>query len=381
MQTPSIFIRPIARDRALTYYNTGASNAISYKLNLSGPTNSTIYYTTIPTFTVSGLSNGCNYDTSVQAVYAGGILSEPVQYRSVQPGFIPGIIQNCTTIIQGNTATFNWDAPSNNGGAEIKWYVVSDNATGIRYSAKPYLRRRQITYNSTISSTFTIRAVNDPGYGPVFNTFTNIVSDGLLRYYEFNSSNRIVQNLVTLSNDAFINGTYTFNNRRIAFINTNTDQASNISGFQLSNAVSNVRTISMWVNISSFQPGLLLGTQQRIYYLLDARDGASNSWIWQGESPSQNGDLWINSNSFMYVNTSNAGSITLVGTAKYPKDTWTNLTFISASNITDDISFFMRSNAVGGMNCQVGNILLYNRVLSAQEVSRNYNAFVGRFGA
>lgn len=104
------------------------------------------------------------------------------------------------------------------------------------------------------------------------------------------------------------------------------------------------------------------------HYLFDARTGMSNGWF---ASLSQ-GSNWASN---MYQNGE------LVSRAMPPQNEWTHLYIYTnnATSYTDNITFFSRYTNIEYLGIDVSQIRVYNKLLTADEVRRNYEATVGRF--
>jgi hypothetical protein len=104
------------------------------------------------------------------------------------------------------------------------------------------------------------------------------------------------------------------------------------------------------------------------HYLFDARTGMSNGWF-------ANGSIGSNWASDMYQNGE------LVSRAMPPQNEWTHLYIYTnnATSYTDNITFFSRYTNYEHLGINVSQIRIYNKLLTADEVRRNYEATVGRY--
>ena len=74
---------------------------------------------------LENLVNGETYKISVAAVNKVGE-GVPSEAREVTPGTVPGVPRNVAAeIISDSVATVSWQPPAQDGGLEIRYYVVS----------------------------------------------------------------------------------------------------------------------------------------------------------------------------------------------------------------------------------------------------------------
>lgn len=145
----------------LAYYLT--CDSISYSQPISP---STFVYT------VGGLTNGTNYSFYIQAYNENDELSEPAYYRTVQPGNLPDPPNTQSlTQLTATTALAQFTPPTNDGGATVKWFVLTmyDQATSTIALKKGALGTQTNIYVSSLTQPayyYTLQAVNDPGYSP-----------------------------------------------------------------------------------------------------------------------------------------------------------------------------------------------------------------------
>jgi len=128
--------------------------------------------------------------------------------------------------------------------------------------------------------------------------------------------------------------------------------------------ITNFRTISLWIKTSNTGGGWR--------YLIDARPGMGSGWYTGFESVGGVGSNWAS----QYVN----GSPTTVAFSNITLGTWCNLVVISDAPYTSTINFMSRFSNAEMLNGSIGNIMIYNKVLTADEVAQNYNAQKSRFG-
>ncbi len=167
-------IKPKARDQQITYYwsppaSDGGSPITYYVLSIANYTSFFVYAPTT-SFTVISLTNGQDYTGSVAANNEIGE-SPYATFRTVQPGFKPDPPTGVSvTYPTSSSALISWTAPVYTGEATIKWYVVkavSNNIVDpvIKLSAYSYSREWLVKdLNPESTYTFTVYAVNDPGY-------------------------------------------------------------------------------------------------------------------------------------------------------------------------------------------------------------------------
>jgi hypothetical protein len=160
-------------------------------------------------------------------------------------------------------------------------------------------------------------------------------------------------------------GTYAYtstaNINCIRLTNTSGTATSNVSRINCS-SINNITTVSIWYYQHS-------GTVDR--YLLDSRTGGANGYIYQGAFGSDwaTGALYKNGNSIAisWANVETIGS-------------WQNIVVIANAPMTDDINLFSRYSNTEGLDVSFSIVNIYNRALSAAEVTQNYNAQKSRFG-
>jgi hypothetical protein len=142
--------------------------------------------------------------------------------------------------------------------------------------------------------------------------------------------------------------------------NTSGDLNANVSHLQLP-TLSNVRTVSIWYFIHS---------ALAIRYLIDAREGASNSWFYNGGG----GGVWTQ----MFIN---GGAIqNISNTLVDQTGVWRHVTLISNVAVTDDITLFARFSKNEGLDVSFGVIMIYNRVISESENASLFNLSRSRYG-
>jgi len=193
------YIRPIVSDSTIQIYWSEPLNlnepVVAYILYIySGDINNSLEIPSTPlNYTFTDLSNGTDYSIKIAARIGtkGDQIGSFVFYRTVQPGNKPSIPTSISVTNPTSTsALVTWSAPSDNGGATIKWYVITpyssdpaDPFTAYNSSASAvdasYGHYGKKSANGTDTSilftgltegntyTFGVSAVNDPGYSPV----------------------------------------------------------------------------------------------------------------------------------------------------------------------------------------------------------------------
>ncbi|NBO62251.1 MAG: hypothetical protein EBU82_15085, partial [Flavobacteriia bacterium] len=210
------------------------------------------------------------------------------------------------------------------------------------------------------------------------NTFPAYVSDGILAHFDpahsssYSGSGTSMTSLVSGGATATFSGTYSSGTIRLT--NTSSTATSNTQYIQLASTnLTGVRTVSFWVKIESIQ------TLNR--YLIDARSTTGESWILYNQSTGlyEVGTLW--NGGMLYVNnvpyTLNTTNIDKV----FATTGWKHVTLVTASSsFSSDIKLFSRYVLNEALDCSVGPIWVYNKVLSASENTQNYDYFVSTIG-
>jgi hypothetical protein len=180
-------IRPHATNQTLTFYWTapssdGGSAITGYDFHEISPTDQlTQYGPTIRAITIPSLTNGTEYAYEIAARNENG-LGPYSQFRVVQPGNKPSIVTSMTltNVKVDDSYNLTWVAPSSDGGATIKWYVITINnsftgATIVKSST--YGTDRQKTYYGLGPNLdYYINAVNDPGYSPTLRLPSSLIT-------------------------------------------------------------------------------------------------------------------------------------------------------------------------------------------------------------
>ena len=202
--------------------------------------------------------------------------------------------------------------------------------------------------------------------------FPTIVTNGLILHIDPTSyrSGNTIYSVDPFNNTVpcILSGSFAYQSAvaggSIRLSNTSGDMYANVSHLQLS-TLSNVRSINIWYFIHS---------APATRYLIDARNGASNGWIYNGSF----GGLWTQ----FFIN---GGAIqnaadALLNVLVTQTGVWRNVTLISNVDVTDDITLFARFSQNEGLDVTFGVITVYNRVISESENTSLFNLTRGRYG-
>lgn len=171
---PTIFIRPKPFASSIIYtVNPVDANISSFNLAVSGPGASNYSFQATSNwykYKVTDLSISSEYSASVYQIDSNGLTSPPTVYRTVETGNDSGPVQNLSSIVNGSNITLTWQPPANPGGATIQWYVIRNLSQSIKYNTPGHITTFT-TALSAGSNTFSVEAVNDPGYSPsIYNS-------------------------------------------------------------------------------------------------------------------------------------------------------------------------------------------------------------------
>ncbi|MFM2151657.1 MAG: hypothetical protein RL199_92 [Pseudomonadota bacterium] len=122
--------------------------------------------------TVSGLTLGTPYSFVVTATNGAGVSAAAAPTGPVQPTLagLPDAPSGVTVATGAGTATVNWTAPANDGGAPVTQYVVTSSSGRAYTVAAPTATYTFTGLPATNSYTFFVRAVNGMGAGPSAST-------------------------------------------------------------------------------------------------------------------------------------------------------------------------------------------------------------------
>jgi hypothetical protein len=128
--------------------------------------------------------------------------------------------------------------------------------------------------------------------------------------------------------------------------------------------------VSMMVYIDSTQTGNP--------YLMDARNGINNSWVYADPVGPPYGTAW----SKLYVNgvrqtISNSNGIG--NTSIYPRNTWLNVYLELSSIGTATVNIGSRYTATEALKARFGAVQFFTSPLSASEILQNYRIMSGRY--
>ena len=161
-------------------------------------------------------------------------------------------------------------------------------------------------------------------------------------------------------------GTYAYTSTAnvdcIRLTNSSATSTSNVSRINCS-SITTITTVSIWY----YQHP---GGPPDDKYLLDARTGGANGYIYGGGI----GSDW--STGALYKN---GISLAVSWTNIQTIGSWQNIVVIANTPMTDDITLFSRISNNEGLNVSFSTVNIYNRVLSAAEILQNYNATKSRF--
>lgn len=215
----------------------------------------------------------------------------------------------------------------------------------------------------------------------------NIVTNGLVLNYDFNKTNSypgtgsVVTDLSTTGNNGSLVNSPTFtslNGGGMVFNGTN--QTLNVSSNPSS---TNQITVSVWIKLANNNGiGWIIGREAAYRILYE--NGAiywvcattNNSWYTTGTSLTAS-DISV-FDSWWHILATYDGSNNRIYLNGQLKSTGANISGNIANGQNLSIMFPTASGLVYGKGT-IGEIKIYNRALSAQEIQQNYNATKGRF--
>ena len=207
------------------------------------------------------------------------------------------------------------------------------------------------------------------------NVNNNIIKEGLTYLIEpFNNicynpydTPTSITNLVNASYSS-LNGYYSYDylNNGIKFDNFSSYNDLNNSYLNV-NTFDNINSVSIWYMVLSEpnQGSCFIDTFNDFGHIYDGIIGAD--WGDGIKDADNCGTMYINNNKESYnINWNN-----LI----YPLNVWRNVTLLSNSNLSNEITFFCNDNGKNGIKVAMGPILIYNRQLSIDEHIQNYNVY------
>lgn len=235
-----------------------------------------------------------------------------------------------------------------------------------------------VNYNKNKNNTLVVTingeeliSYSDPNIDKWLTGTGRIVQNGLIAHFDpFNvnsypgSGNTITSLVSGTPVVGTLTGNYSYDTttKSIRLTNSNVNGFLNTSVLQLP-TLSGVRTISIWYYQHS---------NATTRYLLDMRDGATNGYIYNlGQ-----GDFWTGGSFYKNGGASQVISVEAIETL----GVWQNITLITPTAATDDITLFGRVSQNEGLDVTFGPIFIYNRVITEAENLDNFNAVVGRYG-
>lgn len=191
----------------------------------------------------------------------------------------------------------------------------------------------------------------------------NIVTDGLVLYLDAANTKSYPGSGTTWTdiaagNNGTLNNGPTFNSS-----NSGNIVFDGSDDYAITPSIS-FRTISIWINTSNNGGGWR--------YLLDARPGMSSGWYTGFSGGGSIGSNWTS----QYTN----GVSTTVSFSNLTMGKWCNLVVIADAAYTSTINFMSRFSNAEMLAGSIGNIMIYNKILTAAEVLQNYNSTKTRFG-
>jgi hypothetical protein len=193
----------------------------------------------------------------------------------------------------------------------------------------------------------------------------DIITDGLVLYLDAANPNSYASGSTTWrdisrggNNGTLVNGP-TFNSSTSGNI-----VFDGVDDYLITPSITNFRTISLWIKTSNTGGGWR--------YLIDARPGMGGGWYTGFGGSGPIGSNWTS----QYTN----GISTSVSFSNITLGIWCNLVVISDAAYTSTINFMSRYSNVEMLAGSIGNIMIYNKVLTSHEVLQNFNATRARFG-
>jgi hypothetical protein len=216
-----------------------------------------------------------------------------------------------------------------------------------------------------------------------------LASDGLLNWMILQNYN---SNLVsgTVPNLSLIPPV------RYSFLSTNYSGSGNVNNIGSNSAIGSA-TVSLQ-SYTSANPGYMTSANQVSHYvqapsqtgiqtiimivrvtnaggntyLLDARDGLANGWMWSGATgPDWTGQTYYRDTVLTTVPTNVPGSL--------QDSTWHHVCFIRPA-FTDNVTYLARISQNESVGADCAEIMSFTQALTQQQVKDNFNFFAPRFG-
>jgi hypothetical protein len=388
--------------------DTGSSPISSYTVTCS----SISYTGSVPypeqNITVTGLTDGVQYNFEIVATNTDGYTSVPAAYYPLETGAPPASPTSVShTVVSSNAAIIQWTPPGYIGGSALTYnaiwvYPIDPQSNILSNLPTSTLREYANGYDTsnlvyipdpTIPYKYIVRAVNSCDWSPDSSdlyqllTFSSpspsIDSNGLFIHFDATS----YSGSGAWSNLATTGATY---DASVAAGSASLNGSSNgivLNGstrWSFSNPnIGNTWTYSLWMKVTSY-PGSnsfapFLGvngmgpnnTGKIGYHMGSNLIGA----VFTGAS--------ILSSSNLNLNTSEWYNVTIT----WDYSSLTLMTYINGSNFSSNVApssnssnydsnaaYIMGGDSFAYVNGELGQVLIYNRALSAGEVGSNYTA-------
>ena len=430
---PRIEIRPDATDKSLQFFwspplSDGGSPITQYIL-----TDGTITSNIPPEsryLRMYELTNGTTYSFYLLASNANGT-SPAANFRSVQPGFIPSIPTNVSSIYQFNDVyKISWNNSSNLGqntrllNSLVTGYPyladgITLNTTSTNLIVQKTLIGGQsnqyqecfISLSTNLTYNVKVESINDSGYspavftGPISTLRNQVVTTNLLQWMDTANISSYTGSGSTWSNLVSSNSTYTMTLFNTPTISTFVYNGTSNSAFRLDGTT---QFIGHTNNMAPFMSNGYNETREIWFYwngtnsiLLDERgqSGGSSGWqdaqiilsntsiwfgYWAGSLAASNVYTGLTSNSWnhlVYQYISSGRLVAYVNGVQTFSNALATRQFPSAYylylGLTDATTVGGITNYFGG---GIGIWRMYNEVINSNAILSNYNTEKGRFG-
>jgi hypothetical protein len=344
---------------------------------------------------------------SIQATNDGSLYGPASTFRPFQPGFPPTApVSTCSAALLTSTiAAVTWTPPLVQPIAPLLGYYLlssSDNPSDTIYRYSAYPSQTSFIFsnlNPTSAYRFFVQPVNAPGYGPSLSTntvvFNVVVTTGLLIRFDASTYSGSGQWINTGSLGTSYNATITAGQTPTKNGAGNGIVFSGTSGWTFSNIGTRTSfTISTWVKRTGTSPLYTAivsdgtnGTSAINMAILGPHDtipisntqtavGFFDTVAWRtGSTVSLPLNTWVfvcgtfdnaTKNLTTYVNGTSVNTTQFLGITP----TSSGQVYRIGQHIADALLYY-----VG----EIGQVLIYNRTLSAAEVQQNYNATANTF--